>query len=72
MNPRAFLAQVDLPKLAPELAQRAIRQSPTDQLKAGPPGGQPAAPQQAEDTERKPGESAEPQAAAVPDEGARG
>ena len=39
MNPRAFLAQVDLPKLAPELAQRAVRQSPTDLLKAAGPGG---------------------------------
>ena len=27
MNPKAYLAQVDLPKLAPEAAQRAVRQS---------------------------------------------
>lgn len=72
MNPRAYLAQVNLPKLAPELAQRAIRQSPRDRLQTGQPGGQPAAPQQAEGGERKPGETAEPQAAAVPGEGARG
>jgi HlyD family secretion protein len=32
MNPRAYLAQVDLPKLAPELAQRAVRQTPTELL----------------------------------------
>jgi hypothetical protein len=87
MNPKAFLAQVDLPKLAPELAQRAIRQSPTDLLKAGGgpggaggatagrplrgPGG-PQRAQQAENEEGQAGKPAEPQAAAAPGEGARG
>jgi hypothetical protein len=85
MNPRAFLAQVELPKLAPELAQRAIRQDPTDQLKSAGgvegapagrrprgPGGPQGAAQQAENGEAQPGETAEPQAAAAPGEGARG
>jgi multidrug efflux pump subunit AcrA (membrane-fusion protein) len=71
MNPRAYLAQVDLPKLAPERAQRAVRQSPTDLLD----GGGPAA-TTAESGQQSPGETArpaaEPQAAAAPGEGARG
>lgn len=52
MNPRAYLAQVTLPKLAPDVAQRAVPQIPTDRLGGGPagatagarprrPGGQP-------------------------------
>lgn len=88
MNPRAFLAQVELPKLAPELAQRAVRQSPTDLLNAAGPGrpggttagpgrrrlgdGSQGAPAQAEGGDDKPGQAAEPQAAAAPGEGARG
>lgn len=43
MNPRAFLAQVTLPKLAPELAQRAVHQSPTDLLNAAGGAGATAA-----------------------------
>ncbi|MGE3638110.1 MAG: efflux RND transporter periplasmic adaptor subunit, partial [Pirellulales bacterium] len=69
MNPRAYLAQVTLPKLAPEVAQRAIPQVPTDQLggkpagatagagqrRAGgrPGGGAPAGGQQADAAEPK-------------------
>jgi multidrug efflux pump subunit AcrA (membrane-fusion protein) len=71
MNPRAFLAQVELPKLAPELAQRAVRQSPTNLLKAAGPGGTQAPAAQAKDGAGQPGKAAEPQAAAAPGEGAR-
>lgn len=39
MNPRAYLAQVSLPKLAPEVAQRAVPQNRTDQLQVGGPAG---------------------------------
>jgi multidrug efflux pump subunit AcrA (membrane-fusion protein) len=72
MNPKAFLAQVELPKLAPELAQRAVRQSPTDLLKAAGPGGPQTPAAQAKDGAGQPGKAAEPQAAAAPGEGARG
>ncbi len=72
MNPRAFLAQVELPKLAPELAQRAVRQSPTDSLKAAGPGGPQAPDAQAKSGAGQPGKVTEPQAAAAPGDGARG
>jgi HlyD family secretion protein len=72
MNPRAYLAKVDLPKLAPELAQRAIRQRPTELLKVGQPDATAAATEQAESSEPALGQPAEPQAAAAPGEGARG
>jgi HlyD family secretion protein len=72
MNPRAYLAKVDLPKLAPELAQRAIRQRPTEMLKVGQPDATAAATEQAESSEPALGQPAEPQAAAAPGEGARG
>jgi HlyD family secretion protein len=72
MNPRAYLAKVDLPKLAPELAQRAIRQRPTEMLKVGQPDATAATTEQAENSEPALGQPAEPQAAAAPGEGARG
>jgi len=84
MNPKAYLAQVDLPKLAPEVAQRAVPQNSTELLNgAAPagatagarprPSGAPAADQQAEQEPAKSsGQAAEPQAAAAPGDGARG
>jgi HlyD family secretion protein len=83
MNPKAYLAQVSLPKLAPEVAQRAIPQSPTDLLNGAAtadatvgarsqPSGAPGADKQAEQDAAKPGQAGEPQAAAAPGDGARG
>jgi len=40
MNPRGLLAEVELPKIAPEIAQRAVRQNPTALLDS--PDGAPA------------------------------
>jgi HlyD family secretion protein len=39
MNPRAYLADVELPKIAPELAQQAVRQTSTEQLDAAAVAG---------------------------------
>jgi hypothetical protein len=83
MNPKAYLAQVELPKLAPEVAQRAIPQSSTDLLNGtapasataggGPrPAAVPNAAKQADENAAKPGQAAEAQAAAAPGDGARG
>ncbi len=73
MNPRAFLAQVSLPKLAPELAQRAIRQTPTDLLdSAGDAEESTSIAGQGEVGEGQASEATEPQSAAAPGEGARG
>jgi len=70
MNPRAYLAQVELPKISPEVAQRAVRQSSTEMLNAGTVGvteeSEPAAASESDI------QSAPPQAAAAPGEGARG
>jgi RND family efflux transporter MFP subunit len=84
MNPRAYLAQVSLPKLSPELAQRAVRQSPTDLLKAAggprgatagpggrPPGGRPQV-EPGQGPGGQPGQGAQPQATAASGQGARG
>jgi HlyD family secretion protein len=35
MNPRGLLTEVELPKIAPEIAQRAVRQNPTELLDSG-------------------------------------
>jgi len=79
MNPRAYLAQVDLPKLAPEVAQRAVRQTSTDLLKAAGPGGAAAGPggrprggRPQGSLGQGPGQGAQPQATAASDQGARG
>jgi multidrug efflux pump subunit AcrA (membrane-fusion protein) len=68
MNPRAYLAQVDLPKIAPEVAQRAVPQHPTDLLDASGSGGD----QQLSENDEQTSQTAEPQAAAAPGDGARG
>ena len=80
MNPKAYLAQVDLPKLAPEDAQRAVKQISTDVLKSsGPaadspagPAGRPRRQRPQGVAEQEPAHETEPQAAAVPEQGARG
>ena len=46
LNPRAYLAQVELPKLAPEVAQRAVRQIPTELLNSAESQGAIAGPDQ--------------------------
>jgi HlyD family secretion protein len=86
MNPRAYLAQVDLPKIAPEMAQRAVRQTPTDLLdtsggtevadvsKGGAAAGDDsqAIAERSDGATKQTGDVTEPQAAAAPGEGARG
>ncbi len=80
MNPRAYLAQVDLPKLAPEVAQRAVRQIPTALLDAPGAGKETAGPaakrprgQHAQGVaEQEPAQAKQPQVTAAPDQGARG
>jgi RND family efflux transporter MFP subunit len=79
MNPKAYLAQVDLPKLAPEDSQRAVKQISTDALKSSGPAGAPAGPagrprgQRPQGVaEQEPAQGAEPQATAASGQGARG
>jgi multidrug efflux pump subunit AcrA (membrane-fusion protein) len=80
MNPKAYLAQVDLPKLAPEDAQRAVKQISTDVLKSSGPAadspagtaGRPRRQRPQGVAEQEPAHETEPQAAAVPEQGARG
>jgi HlyD family secretion protein len=82
MNPRAYLAQVDLPKIAPEMAQRAVRQTPTDLLDvsggtavadgSAASGDSQAIAERSDGAAEQTDDVAEPQAAAAPGEGARG
>lgn len=66
MNPRAYLAQVELPKIAPELAQRAV---PVDRRIDGDTAGEAGKPATAGET-ATPAQPAEPQAAAPAASGA--
>lgn len=80
MNPKAYLAQVDLPRLPPEVAQRAIPQIRTDALNgatdsataSGPRAARPGVEGQSDEQAPESGQAARPQAAASPGEGARG
>lgn len=75
MNPKAYFAQVNLPKLAPEVAQRAIPQNRTEVLNGGAPATATAGPGDRNQTDAEsaqPAQAADSQAAAAPSDGARG